>query len=218
MGKKNTITLADLSKTLVSDVETPPVVDSPAPAGELAELSAALAGDGNPPAPAVESPPAGESPAPAVESPKTLPVKVIKNPKWRAAKESAPEALRDKIPAKELYIWSAGKGKAGTWYPHQLDGIDQTATFIDVVAENPKRKQPARRFAKIRNGMTVKAYIVACERYDDAKVCLNDLTWDLNRGFYRLELLNADGSVTTWNKFGSYTTPAVNTESDSAVA
>jgi hypothetical protein len=57
-----------------------------------------------------------------------------------------------------------------------------------LVSPNPKQAKSAAalRFGEYRSGMTIKAYIEACERLDVPNYALSDIHWDLERGFISL--------------------------------
>jgi translation initiation factor 2 beta subunit (eIF-2beta)/eIF-5 len=57
-----------------------------------------------------------------------------------------------------------------------------------LVSENPKRagSDSETRFNQYRSGMTIKAYIDACDRLNVPNYSLSDITWDLEHRFISL--------------------------------
>jgi prevent-host-death family protein len=93
--------------------------------------------------------------------------------------------------------WLAGS-KLGdrSLLPGDLDHIDRLSRITKLVNENPKSGKSHDRFSLYRTGMTVAEYISAVvAQGEKERLALNDLCWDINRQFIRLEAQSKVWSV-----------------------
>jgi hypothetical protein len=66
-----------------------------------------------------------------------------------------------------------------------------------LVSPNPKQagSDSEMRFNQYRSGMTIKAYIEACDRLNVPNYSLSDINWDLEHGFISLYDETTTGSL-----------------------
>lgn len=93
----------------------------------------------------------------------------------------------------------ANKGRGGKLVKIELPKLTQDQMLkatIHGVKNNPKRGEAAKRYGLLTEGLTVAEYCVACVDLeggkDKATRYLDDIRWDLQRGFYTIKL--ADGT------------------------
>lgn len=87
--------------------------------------------------------------------------------------------------------WAVGS-KLGdkTLYPGSMNGVDRRSIVRKLVGINPKKTglRPRERFELYRDGMTVAEYVAAViDSGDPEQVALDDLAWDQNHLFIRVE-------------------------------
>jgi prevent-host-death family protein len=95
--------------------------------------------------------------------------------------------------------WAGPKRQNEAVFPADMSQVDRRSIVRVLVEENPKveRSHSRERFAFYRDGMTVADYIVAVVNSGDKEqVALDDLAWDQNRSFIRID---APSSSQAWS-------------------
>lgn len=81
----------------------------------------------------------------------------------------------------------------GPYRPGDMNGVDRSRIIHVLVKDNPKRQKSRGRFDLYRPGITVGEYIAAVREIGQAEQrALDDLCWDLNQRFIRLEAIASD--------------------------
>lgn len=104
------------------------------------------------------------------------------------ATEEKPSVVAVKVPsARTARVWRAGaRDQEKALMPNHFINIDRQSTIhLIVTSPNPKKRTPANRYALYEEGGTVARYIerVVARNLGTARVCLQDLAWDVNHGF-----------------------------------
>jgi prevent-host-death family protein len=85
--------------------------------------------------------------------------------------------------------WLAGSGLGEkTLFHGGMDHADRLSVIRVLIEGNPKKGQSAERFALYRDGMTVAEYLTEVVALGESeKLALDDLCWDQNRLYIRVE-------------------------------
>jgi prevent-host-death family protein len=95
--------------------------------------------------------------------------------------------------------WAGPRPQDQAVYPGDMKRVDRRSIIRVLVSENQKyeHSRARERFTLYADGMTVSDYIVAViNAGEDEQVALDDLAWDQNRSFIRID---APGVAPVWS-------------------
>jgi len=88
--------------------------------------------------------------------------------------------------------WGGPRPQEEAFYPADMKKVDPRSVIRLLVGENRKAGHSHDRFALYRDDMTVAEYVAAVvESGDKEQTALNDLAWDQNRSFIRIDAPNS---------------------------